>query len=93
VLARGRLIRSGPLEAMLAERSQVVIATGLLPLASCRSWNREPGVWVTASKWSSSVRPARKAEVLRRLLDAGVEIRRLRRSGPPWKDLSGATAR
>jgi len=79
VLGQGRLIRSGPLEAMLAERSRVVIATGPLPPAMLQELESQaPGVTVTAEQVVlSGPAIAHKAAVLRRLLDAGVDIRRL----------------
>jgi ABC-2 type transport system ATP-binding protein len=79
VLSQGRLIRSSPLEALLAERSQVVIATGPLPPGLLGELESQgPGVSVTTEQvvlFGPAV--AHKAEVLRRLLDAGVDIHRL----------------
>lgn len=79
VLSRGRLVRSGSLEEMLAGRSQVVIATGPLPPGLLQELESEgPGISATAEQvvlFGPAI--ARKAEVLQRLLDAGVDVRRL----------------
>jgi ABC-2 type transport system ATP-binding protein len=79
VLSQGRLVRSGPLEAMLAGRSSVAIATGPLPPGLLRDLeDRMPEVTVTAEQVVlAGPAVAHKAEVLRRLLAAGVDIRRL----------------
>ncbi len=76
VLSQGRLIRTGPLAAMLAGRPQVVIATGPLPPALLEDLQcQEPGISASAQEvvlFGPAI--ARKAEVLHRLLDTGVEI-------------------
>lgn len=79
VLSHGRLVRSGPLEGMLAGGSRVIIATGPLPPALQHELESETrGVCASAGQ-VVLLGPAveRKAEVLRSLLDAGVEIHRL----------------
>ncbi|RPI58962.1 MAG: ABC transporter ATP-binding protein [Chloroflexi bacterium] len=79
VLSQGRLIRSGPLEAMLAERSQVVITTSPLPPGLDQELeSQEPGVSATAEQvvlFGPAI--AHKARILRCLIDAGVDVRRL----------------
>ena len=79
VLSQGRLIRSGPLEGMLTGRAQVVIATSPLPPGLVHDLQSlEPGVSATTEQ-VVLYGPAidHKARVLRRLLDAGVDVRRI----------------
>ena len=79
VLSRGRLVRTGPLASMLAPRAQTVIDTGPIPaeLAGQLS-GRLPGVTVREQQiMLDGDAAAHKAEVLRLLLDQGVDIRRL----------------
>lgn len=79
VLSQGRLIRSGPLDAMLAERSQVVISTGSLSSDLAHELESlEQGISAGAQQvvlFGPAI--GQKAAVLRRLLDAGVDIRRV----------------
>jgi len=79
VLSQGRLIRSGPLDAMLAERSQVVISTGSLSSDLAHELESlEQGISAGAQQvvlFGPVI--GQKAAVLRRLLDAGVDIRRV----------------
>jgi ABC-2 type transport system ATP-binding protein len=79
VLSRGRLVRSGSLEGMLAGGSRVVITAGPLPPALQRELESEAWGVCTSAEQVVLFGPAveRKAEVLRSLLDAGVEIHRL----------------
>ena len=79
VLSRGRLVRTGPLSSMLSPRSSVAIETSLLSadLASRLSL-RFPDATIAERKIildGNSV--LHKAELLRLLLDEGVDIRRL----------------
>jgi ABC-2 type transport system ATP-binding protein len=79
VIHQGRLVRSGPLEIMLAPRAQVTILTGPMPLdlpaelvsLATNVTVAEGRVVLTGEAISC------KAEVLRLLLDAGVDIRKL----------------
>ncbi len=79
VLNRGGLVRSGPLDTILAPRAEVVILTGPLPvellpsLASLDSGIRIVDNQVTLANEAVS----RKSEVLCMLLDHGVDIRQL----------------
>jgi ABC-2 type transport system ATP-binding protein len=79
VLHRGRLVRSGPLEAILAPRPQTTIVTDPLPADLLpRLTALAPGIAVAEREVTlSDAATARKAEVLRLLLDAGVDIRQL----------------
>ena len=79
VLSRGLLVRTGPLSSILSPRSSVAIETSLLSadLASRLSL-RFPDATITERKVildGNSV--LHKAELLRLLLDEGVDIRRL----------------
>ncbi len=79
VLSRGRLVRTGALASMLAPRATVVIETGPLPaeLAS-RLSERISRAAITERKIVlDGDAVLRKAEVLRLLLDEGVDIRHL----------------
>jgi ABC-2 type transport system ATP-binding protein len=79
VLSQGRLVRTGPLETMLAPRAQVTIVTGPLPhdvlsdLAGSSSDIATTDRQIVLS--GSAV--SRKAEVLYLLLDRGVDILQL----------------
>lgn len=79
VLSTGRLVEAGPLDMILAPRAQVVISVGPMPenlpdrLASLASDIAVAEGQVTLDDEAVG----RKAEVLRLLLDAGVDIRRL----------------
>ena len=77
VLNRGRLVRTGPLSSMLSPRASVAIETSLLPadLVS-RLSPRFPGATITERKIVlDGDAVLQKAEVLRLLLDEGVDIR------------------
>jgi ABC-2 type transport system ATP-binding protein len=79
VISQGRLVRSGPLETILAPRAQVTILTGPMPLdLPAELVSLAPNVAV-AQGWVMLTGEAvsRKAEILRLLLDAGVDVRRL----------------
>jgi ABC-2 type transport system ATP-binding protein len=79
ILNRGRLARSGPLESILTPRSLVTITTSPLPdgLPS-RLAALAPEIAVTDKQITlTGEATAHKAEVLRLLLDAGVDIRQL----------------
>jgi len=79
VLKRGRLVHTGPLPEMLGARSEVIITTGVIPadLAS-RLAALSPGTTVGAGQVTlTDEAQACKAQVLRLLLDAGVDIQRL----------------
>jgi ABC-2 type transport system ATP-binding protein len=79
VISQGRLVRSGPLETILAPRAQVTILTGPMPLdLPAELVSLAPNVAV-AQGWVMLTGEAvsRKAEVLRLLLDAGVDVRKL----------------
>jgi ABC-2 type transport system ATP-binding protein len=79
VLSAGRLVCTGPLDTILAPRAQVTIVTDPIPAELA------PQLTHLASEISVSDRQvvlagdavSRKAEVLRLLLDGGVEIRQL----------------
>jgi ABC-2 type transport system ATP-binding protein len=79
VLNRGHLVRSGPLDTILAPRPQVTIGVGPLPadlpatLATLSSGIAVADRLVTLSGDAVSY----KAQVLRLLLDAGADIRQL----------------
>ncbi len=79
VLNRGRLVRSGPLESFLAPRPQVTIVTGPLPedLRS-RLMGKAPDITLVGDHLTLSGEAVlHKAQILRVLLDAGVDIRQL----------------
>jgi ABC-2 type transport system ATP-binding protein len=76
MLSRGRLVRSGPLDSVLPLRPEVTIATSELPAglaAQVRAMG--PGVHAT-ERWVILVGDgvAHKADILRLLLDAGMDI-------------------
>ena len=74
ILNRGRLRRTGSLSEVLPLRQQVVITLGSIP----DHFIPPPGVTMAANVITLSAGDlARKAEVLRRLLDAGVDIQSL----------------
>jgi ABC-2 type transport system ATP-binding protein len=79
VLGQGRLLRSGPLDDMLAERPRVVIATGPLPAGLGPALEGlGPGVLAAAEQVTLlGAAIGHKPAVLRRLLEAGVDVRRL----------------
>jgi ABC-2 type transport system ATP-binding protein len=79
VLSQGRLVRTGPLASILAPRAQIIIRTGPLPTEVTRQLgDRFPSTTVE----DQLVRlegdaTAYKSQVLRVLLDQGVDIRQL----------------
>lgn len=79
VLSQGKLVRMGPLDAMLAPTSQVLITTGPMPsdlpaqLAALSPQIGVTGRQITLSGDSTSF----KAEVLRILLENGVDVQHL----------------
>ena len=79
VIDRGRLVRTGPLDTILAPRAQVIIITGPMPVdlaAQLTSLASEISVTDERVVLAGEAVP-RKAEVLRLLLDRDVEIRQL----------------
>jgi ABC-2 type transport system ATP-binding protein len=79
VLNHGRLVRSGPLESILAPRPQVTIVIGPLPedLRS-RLMGKAPDITVAGDHLTLRGEAVlHKAQILRVLLDAGVDIRQL----------------
>ena len=79
MLSRGRLVRSGRLESLLPGRAEVTIATGPMP-AGLPSAIRSlaPGVVVSEQRITlAGDAVERKAEVLRLLLGAEVDVREL----------------
>jgi ABC-2 type transport system ATP-binding protein len=79
VLHGGRLVRSGPLDAILAPRPQATIVTDPLPAdLPPRLTALGPGIAVAERQVTLAAEAiAHKAAVLRLLLDAGVDIRQL----------------
>ncbi len=79
VLSRGRLVRSGALDAILAPRAEVTMVTGTLPAAlAARLASLDPDVRVVDNRLTLiGEATARKAEILRLLLDHGVDVREL----------------
>jgi ABC-2 type transport system ATP-binding protein len=79
VLSQGCLVRSGPLDVILAPRAQVTIVTGPLPADLLpRVTSLSPDVTATEGQVVLAGDAIRhKAQVLRLLLDAGVNIRQL----------------
>jgi ABC-2 type transport system ATP-binding protein len=79
VLDQGRLVRSGSLAAMLAPCPQVTITTGPLPPDLARRLaDSHAEITVMAEQVTlTGGAVARKAEILRLLLDGGVDIRQL----------------
>jgi ABC-2 type transport system ATP-binding protein len=79
VLNRGHLVRSGPMETILAPRPRVTIAVGPMPAdLTARMTALDPGLGVgdyLITLDGDAVR--RKTEALHMLLDAGVDIRQL----------------
>jgi ABC-2 type transport system ATP-binding protein len=79
MLNRGRLVRSGRLDTMLPGRAEVTISTGTMP-AGLPSDLRGLSAGILASGGHVKLvgdAVERKAEVLRMLLDAGVDIQEL----------------
>lgn len=79
VLSEGRLVRSGPLDMILAPRAQVIIATGPIP-AELSAELTELGLEISVTERQvmlAGEAVLRKAEVLRLLLDSGVDIQQL----------------
>jgi ABC-2 type transport system ATP-binding protein len=79
VINHGRLVRSGSLETILAPRTQVTILTGPMPSdLSTELASLDPSVRVEEGRIVLTGEVvSRKAEVLRLLLDAGADIRKL----------------
>jgi ABC-2 type transport system ATP-binding protein len=79
VLSQGRLVRTGPLETMLAPRAQVTIVTGPLPhdVLSDLAGSSSDIVTTDGQIVLSGSAVSRKAEVLYLLLDRGVDILQL----------------
>jgi ABC-2 type transport system ATP-binding protein len=79
VLNHGRLVRSGPLETILAPRPQVTITLGPLPAdLSARLAALDPRIGLADQHITLDGEiVSHKANVLRLLLDAGVDIRQL----------------
>lgn len=79
VIHQGRLVRSGPLEIMLAPRTQVTILTGPMPLDLLAELvSLAPNVAVAEGRvMLTGEAISCKAEVLRLLLGAGVDVRKL----------------
>jgi ABC-2 type transport system ATP-binding protein len=79
VLDRGRIVRAGPLDTILAPRPQVTIVTGPLPAdLAAQLGSLAPEVSISEGKIvMAGEAVVRKAEVLRLLLDRGVDIRQL----------------
>jgi ABC-2 type transport system ATP-binding protein len=79
VMNRGRLVRSGPLTEILAPRPQVILDTAPIPPdLQAQIGALSPGIAV-AERQIILTEPAlsQKAEVLRMLLDAGVDLQGL----------------
>jgi ABC-2 type transport system ATP-binding protein len=79
VIHQGRLVRSGPLETILAPRARVTILTGPMPLdLPAELASLAPNVAVVEGRiMLTGEAVSRKAEVLRLLLDAGVDVQKL----------------
>ena len=79
VLSKGRLVRTGPLGSILAPRATVVIETGPFPAELApRLSERSSGITIVERKIVlDGDAVVHKAEVLRQLLDEGVDIRQL----------------
>lgn len=79
VLSQGRLVRSSSLDIMLAPRAQVTITTGLMPAdLLLQLTSLSPDVAVTEEQVVlAGDAVSHKVRVLRLLLDAGVDIRKL----------------
>ena len=79
VLSRGRLVRTGPLHSMLSARASVTIETGSFPADLASRLHRQfPGATIAEQKIVLNGDAVRhKAELLRLLLDEGVDICRL----------------
>ena len=79
VIDRGRMVRAGPLDTILAPRPRVTIVTGPMPAdLSTRLGSLAAGISSsegTIVLEGDAVR--RKAEVLRHLLDRGIDVRQL----------------
>lgn len=79
VLNKGQLVRSGPLETILPTRAEVTIATSLMsPKLMAQLRGISEGVLAT-EKWVMLIGDGvfHKADVLRLLLDSGVDIYKL----------------
>jgi ABC-2 type transport system ATP-binding protein len=79
VIDRGRMVRTGPLDTILAPRRRVTIVTGPLP-ADLPAQLGSLATEVSLSEGTIVLEGdavARKAEVLRQLLDRGIDVRQL----------------
>jgi ABC-2 type transport system ATP-binding protein len=79
VMNKGRLVRSGPLAEILAPQSQVILDTAPIPPAlQVQIGAISPGITVTERRITLTESAlSHKADVLRMLLDAGVDLRGL----------------
>jgi ABC-2 type transport system ATP-binding protein len=79
VISQGRLVRSGPLEAVLAPRSEVSILTAPLPpdLLAKLPWHSPEMAVAEGHITLTGPAVAHKAEILRLLLDNDVDIQHL----------------
>jgi ABC-2 type transport system ATP-binding protein len=85
VIAQGRLVQCGPLRTILAPQAQVtILSSPLEPELAAELAALDPGVTVAAGGGAqegeiklTGEAVAHKAHVLRRMLDAGVDIRNL----------------
>jgi ABC-2 type transport system ATP-binding protein len=78
VLSQGQLVRTGPLSSILAPRATVVIDTGPIPAGFAPQFRDLSGL--TVKEWKIVLdgdAVTHKAEILRWLLDQGVDIRQL----------------
>ncbi len=79
VLSQGRLMRTGPLASILAPRAQIVIGTGPIPAELAQHLGVQyPDATVEELQIKLEGKAtAHKAEILRILLDQGVDVRQL----------------
>ncbi len=79
VLSQGRLVRTGPLASILAPRAQVIIGAGPIPAELAQHLGVQyPGTTVEEQQIKLEGKAtAHKAEILRILLDQGVDVRQL----------------
>jgi len=79
VLSQGRLVRTGPIASILAPRAQIVIGTGPIPSELAQHLGAQyPGTTVDALTVKLEGKATtHKAEILRMLLDHGVDVRQL----------------
>ncbi len=79
VVSQGHMVRSGPLATILVERSQVIIRTAALPPGTMETLAAlDPDIRVSAEQvLLQGQAMARKSQVLRLLLDDGIDVRQL----------------